>query len=122
MYQDLGKCISLPAAADLSALQYTAIEVSATGAASATDAAAPIIGILQNKPEAGQAAEVAVSGIAKAEAGAGGWTAGQKLTATTGGVLIATTTDTNHYVGVAMATVAAGDAGPVLIQPGMVAG
>lgn len=122
MYQDLGKCISLAAAADLTALQYTAIKIVAGGADSAVAATTTISGILQNKPDAGESAEVAVSGIAKALAGAAGWTAGDKLTATTGGALIVTTTDTDHYVGIAAATVDAGDYGPVLIQPGMVAG
>jgi len=114
-------CISIPAGADLSALQFTAVILGSDKAVvGATTTTAPIIGILQNKPTSGQAAAVAVMGVAKAKAG-GTWGSGDKLTATTGGLLIATTTEPNHYVGIALEDAASGDVAQVLIQPGMVA-
>lgn len=114
------ECISIPAGADLSALQFTAIGLGADKlAASAVAATSAIIGILQNKPTINQAAAVAISGVAKAKAG-GTWGSGDKLTATTGGVLIATTTTGNHYVGIAMQDAVINDIAQVLIQPGVV--
>jgi hypothetical protein len=112
-------CVSIDAGADLSALQFTALKMG-TGRAviSAAAATAPIIGILQNKPTSGRAAEVAIGGISKALAGAAGWTSGDKLTATTGGALITTTTDKNYQAGIALETVAAGAYGQVLLTPG----
>lgn len=111
------KCITLEAGADLSALQFTAIGLGVDKlAASAVAATAPIVGILQNKPTAGQAAAVAVSGVAKAKAG-GAWSSGDSLTATTGGVLIATTTNNHHIVGVALEDAATNDIAQVLVRP-----
>jgi hypothetical protein len=59
--------ISLEAAADLSALQYTFVKRDTNGRAVAVAAATDIpIGILQNKPKAlGQMAEIVVIGISK---------------------------------------------------------
>jgi hypothetical protein len=113
------KAISVDAGADLSALQFTAVK-SGTGrtCVSATDATAPIMGILMNKPVSGDPAEVAIGGIAKAKAGSGGWTAGQPLTATTGGALIATSTNNHHIVGYAHEAAAAGDIAQVRVAPG----
>ena len=61
-----GKIASFEAANDLSALQYTAVKM-ATGSkvdafAADTDLA---VGILQNKPTAGQTAEVQLDGVSK---------------------------------------------------------
>ena len=62
---------SKEAAADLSALQYRAIKLDADGKAAQSTAAADVCyGILQNKPAAGETAEVAHSGPSKAEIGA----------------------------------------------------
>lgn len=112
-------CISIPAGADLSALQFTAIALGVDKlAVSATAATAPIVGILMNKPTSGQAAKVAIGGIGKAKVGAGGWSSGDQLTATTGGALIATTTNNHHIVGVALEDAAANDIAQVIIRPG----
>lgn len=112
------QCISIEAGADLSALQFTAIRLGTDKlAASATSNNEPIVGILQNKPTSGQAAAVAISGVAKAKAG-GAWSSGDSLTATTGGALIATTTNNHHIVGVALEDAASGDVAQVLVRPG----
>ncbi len=112
-------CVSIPAGADLSALQFTAVKYG-TGKTivSATSAAAPIVGILQDKPAAsGRAASVAISGIAKAKAG-GVWAAGDPLTATTGGALIKTTTNNDYIIGYAHEIAASGDIAQVLLKQG----
>lgn len=113
------KCISVDAGADLSALQFTAVRLgSDRTVVSAANATAPITGILQNKPTSGQAASVAIGGIAKALVGAGGWSSGDLLTATTGGALITTTTDGHFTIGEAMEDAAAGEYAQLLIKPG----
>jgi hypothetical protein len=110
---------SYPAGADLSALQFTAVRFG-TGktVVGATTTTAPLIGILQNKPTTGQAAKVGVKGVAKAIAG-GSITAGDKLTATTGGKLITTTTDNHNVIGVAQEDAVLNDLFQVFLTPGV---
>jgi hypothetical protein len=62
--------ITLTAAADLSAKQYFAVAVDTNGKAALAGAGVQAIGILQNKPIAGAAAQVRVYGISKMVAGA----------------------------------------------------
>lgn len=93
------------AAADLSALQYTAVDVTAAGAVNSATAAQEIVGILQNDPTSGQSAEVMVSGISKVVAG-GAISAGAMCEVGAGGKLV------TIAAGVAVAkalTAAAGD-------------
>lgn len=110
--------ISVPAEADLTALQFTAVRWG-TGKqiVSATANSAPVLGILQNKPNTGQAGCVAISGIAKAKAG-GAWGSGDALTPTTGGALIATTSNNHFIIGYAHEDAASGDVAQVRIAPG----
>ena len=76
--------ISLEAAADLSAQQYKYVKVDAAGKAAAIAAATDLpIGVLQNKPLAGAAAEIMVDGVTKLQADA----------ALTPGALIGTSAD-----------------------------
>lgn len=117
--QEVLKTATFPAGADLSALQFTAVQMGSDDAvvSAAANNVLPV-GILQNKPTAGQAACVAIDGIAKALVGAGGWASGSRLTMTTGGALIETTTDAHYVIGTAVEDAAAGDYARVLIQPG----
>jgi len=63
--------VTLVAAADLSALQYTFVKLNASGQAAACSSATDIpIGVLQNAPTSGQEAEVLVVGGTKIVAGA----------------------------------------------------
>jgi hypothetical protein len=114
------ECTTIVAGADLSALQFTAIKLGVGKVAiSAASNAEPVVGILQNKPSAaGQAATVAISGIAKAKVGAGGWSSGDKLTPTTGGALVTTVNAAHHVIGIAMQDAAAGDIAELLVTPG----
>lgn len=113
-------CVSIEASADLSALQFTAVKMG-TGRkiASATAATDTIIGVLMNKPVSGQPGEVAIAGIAKGIAG-GTIAAGDKLTATTGGKFITTTTDHDRIVGYAGEAAVANDVFSIQVAPGMV--
>lgn len=60
------RCISLIAAADLSAKQYYGVDIDSAGKAALVSAAGQrCIGVLQNKPTSGQVATVMVSGKTK---------------------------------------------------------
>src|SRR4051812_24809023 len=90
--------ISVPASADLSALQYRAMTINSSGQIAATGAGVRSDGILQDKPgAAGRPGCLAISGVSKAVAGAA-ITNGALLMATTNGKLIAATS-TNAVVG-----------------------
>lgn len=65
------QCVSLVAAADLSAKQFYFVYVDGNGkAALNVTAGARAVGVLQNKPIAGETAEVAYAGVTKVAAGA----------------------------------------------------
>ena len=69
-YEEALKSVSKPAAADLSAKQYFAVELNSSGQAALAGNGERIFGVLQNKPNAaGEVATVGVSGITKASAG-----------------------------------------------------
>jgi len=62
---------TLPASADLSAAQFRAMVCNSSGQAAQAGAAAPIIGVLQNKPSAAnQAATIMAEGVTMAQVGA----------------------------------------------------
>ena len=64
---------------------------------------------------------IAIGGVVKVKAG-GAIAPNDKLTATTGGKWIATTTDTNHFGAIALEVGATDDLIKVLVVQGMVAG
>lgn len=85
---------------DMSALQFSAVNVHAAAVAVGTEGAAlilpaangdPALGIVQNNPGIGEAATVLVSGVSKAIAG-GVITPGALLAAQTNGKLLVATT------------------------------
>lgn len=105
-----GLKITLVAAADLSALQYTFVKLDSTGKAAACSALTDKpIGVLQNSPAAGQEAEVVVIGGTKVKAGAA-ITEGAAVKTSAAGLAIPLTvgTDITHYlVGQCLVEVAA---------------
>lgn len=65
-YEIPGFSITLEAASDLSTSQYKFVKLDSSGKAAAIAAATDIpVGVLQNKPTSGQAADVMVSGVTK---------------------------------------------------------
>ena len=58
-------CITLTSHADYTASQYRFVMVNSSGSAEVTAADGNAIGILQNNPDAGEAAVVAVAGVSK---------------------------------------------------------
>lgn len=87
-----GDYITLPglkASATLAAKQYTPVKLASTAGEviSATATTDLIIGIVQNDPAAGEAAEVAALGVCKAVAGTSTITRGEALSANSTGVI-----------------------------------
>ena len=78
------------AAADLSAKQFYSVKVDSTGKIALTGAGELGLGILQNDPTAGLAANVAISGASKAVVGAA-VAAGARLSSDANGKLITAT-------------------------------
>lgn len=121
--------LTLVAAADLSAKQYTAVKVDSAGKAAAAGAGEMPIGVLQNNPVAGAAATVAYGGVTKAKAG-GSITAGAAVASDANGAVVAATlarTNTSdggaatdpligsNVIGIALAGADSGDIIPVLL-------
>lgn len=102
----------LVAAADLSANQYHALRVTAAWTVNTTNAAGmACLGVLQNKPASGAAAEVMQSGITKAIAGAA-ISAGAEVMAGADGRIITAATAGSNVIGIALE--AAGAANEVI--------
>lgn len=102
---------------DLSLKQYfivkadTANDQSVVLGAAATD---PIVGVLQNKPKAGQGALVRFIGTSKVIAG-GTITRGDKVTSNASGQAITTVTAGNTVVGIALSSAVVGDIVEILL-------
>lgn len=114
------KSITRPAAADLSALQYTIVELNATNqVAASTTEVEPKLGILMNKPSAaGQAAEVAINGSVVKCIALGTTAEGDWLTAGADGHAEVTVTDLDEVVGYALTAGVDGDLIEVVVAPG----
>lgn len=68
-YEIPGQRVTVLAAADFRSGQYRACTLNSSGQAAVPSAGAKIFGIVQNKPNTGEAATVVISGISKMEAG-----------------------------------------------------
>lgn len=71
-WENLGKVVTLPAAADLSSSQFCAVNVNSSAQAALAGAGDDAVGVLQNKPAAAsRAADVMIgAGVTKVKAGA----------------------------------------------------
>lgn len=104
---------------DLSTKQFYFVELGASaGEVDVCDNAGDlVIGVLQNKPTAGQAAEVMTHGIAKVIAG--GTIARQDRVGTdANGKAVAKTADAALVAGIALSAAAAGEYVEILLTPG----
>ena len=113
----------LTANADLSTHQFKVVSLQTTAGicqlAATSIITSKVIGLLQNNPKSGEAAEVAYSGIAKAIAGTSTITVGAILGVNTTSRVVGTTTDNVQAIGKALAASSAiGDIIPVLLMPG----
>jgi len=101
--------ISLKAGGDLSALQFYFVKLNSAGdVVAVTGATDKPVGVLQNKPTSGQAAEIVVLGQTKLSADAATAIADQVGTSADGQAvaLIAGTDTTKYVVGVCLETAA----------------
>jgi|SRR5215472_15681569 len=69
-YEMPGFSFTLPAGADLSASPYVFLDANASGLAVAATAAGRTVGVLGNKPKAGESATIIQTGIAQVTASA----------------------------------------------------
>lgn len=71
-WENLGKCVTLPAAADLSASQFCAVNVNSSSQAALAGAGDDAIGVMQNKPAAASrpATVMVGNGVTKVKSGA----------------------------------------------------
>lgn len=96
---------SLTASEDLSSSQFSLVKISGDGTVAKCSAVTDKpFGILQNKPESGQAATVATGGISKCAAG-GAITAGNEIGPDANGDGVAKTDATHWAIGQAVETV-----------------
>jgi hypothetical protein len=94
-------CISRVAGADLRTSQFRAVKLNSSGNVVIAAAGDFAIGILQNNPNSGELATVAIHGISKASADAA-VTAGVRVTPTADGQLATATVATDNTLGVAL--------------------
>jgi len=108
--------VSEVAAADLSAAQYKLVKETSTGVNVCGAGEAATCGVLQNKPTAGQTAELMVSGVTKVLAGAA---TAKGLNVTPDATARVVAAGTGDYIaGTLMeAAAAAGDIVTLLINP-----
>lgn len=119
-----GECLiasGLLAGASFASKQYYAVKLASTaGEVVVCNGTAKLaIGLIQNDPADGEAANVAVAGVARGKAG-GSITVGQMVNALSTGTLQGTsggTSGTQYILGFAMEAASSGDEFSVLIHP-----
>lgn len=108
---------SLKAAVDLSTKQFHCLEVTAADTVNVCNGATDVVvGILQNKPVAGEACEIPESGIVKGICG-GAINVGQWVGTDGNGQLVAKTVDKDFAYGIALEAGAASRIIAVLVRP-----
>lgn len=109
--------------ADLSAKQFYFVKMVNSSGIGKVDLTGTngesLLGVLQNKPTAGQVAEVMVQGVSKITAGGSITAAGRVMTDNTGKAIAAATTG-SHAIGFIVDTVASGDLGSIILPGGIV--
>jgi len=93
-FEDLGKCITRPAASNLSTSQYCFVNLDSASRVALSSDGGDAIGILQNDPAAiDYEAEVCISGISKVKTG-GSFSVGDELSSdSTGRATVSITSD-----------------------------
>jgi len=111
--------ISMKAEADLSTHQFKLVKLTGDRQVNLADgnAGEACLGVLLNKPDANEYAEVAVMGQSQVEAG-NTITAGQLLRSNGSGVAQPVAADKDRAFGVALAGASSGEQCPVLLIPG----
>jgi hypothetical protein len=108
-----------PAAADLSAKQFHAVQLTTSETIDIADATVRCVGILQNAPVAGEAAHVRLVGISRmvVDGNAGAIAAMDAIAPSAAGLGLKTTSDNDEIVAVALQpSTAANDVIAVLVK------
>lgn len=111
--------ISLTSTNDLSTKQYYIAKVDVSNDHSIVLAAAgtdPIVGVIQNKPKAAQAALIRMLGTTKVIAG-GTVTRGDRVTSDSNGKAITTVVNKDAALGIALVSAVAGDIFEIMLAP-----
>lgn len=108
------QAFSATAGADLSALQYTFVTVDSSGLAVGAAANSLAIGVLQNNPVSGVAANIAHGGETKIKLG-GTLAAGAQVEVGTGGVAVAAAGAGSYVMGILTKGGASGEIGSMVI-------
>ena len=99
--------------------QHYIVQMDANGEIEVGEGATDLlVGVLQNTPDAGQQAVYAYGGIAKVKLGGTVSAAGAWITSDSAGKGVATTTDGNRVIGMALAAGVDGDIIPVQLHLG----
>lgn len=109
---DLG---TTSASADLSAKQFYLVDVSGDNTVIvASSAGQAVLGVLQNAPESGQAANVRVYGVSKVVVGTGDITAGDLVQTDASGTAIAAASG-DYSIGICLVGASAGENATILV-------
>lgn len=111
-----GFTLTLEAGANLTTKQYHGVTVNSSGRVVSAGNGADAIGVLQNKPNTGQAATIMVTGVSYIRVATGGLTAGDDVGMDADGAAVNAAT-TDAIIGIALETAAAGTFGAVLLRP-----
>ena len=116
-YETELKCVgTLTAQVDLSDWQFHVVKIGTTGTVDKSDAITDIpMGILQNKPKAGQSAEVGVFGVSKCVAGE--LLVIGEIVATKANGRVRTAATTQYPVGTVVEIAADAQIGSILVNP-----
>src|ERR1043165_6933501 len=107
----------IEAGADLSAKQYYCVKLNSSGkAVLASVAGESVVGILNNKPTSGVAAQIMAQGVSKAIVGTAGVTANSPVAVDANGAIV-NAAGSDVVVGVALETGTLAQLVPVLIAP-----
>jgi hypothetical protein len=117
-YTSVERCSTqITASVDLSAKQYYFCKVAATGTGTFSVAGERAIGVIQNKPVAGQAILLCDSGPTPIVAGAGGLAAGALVHSDANGAGVTSATSGHLILGVCLEAAAAGGLAMIMFHP-----
>lgn len=117
-YEIPGFSFTLVAGEDLTESHFCAVDVEvSTGHCVLPDKGGRAIGVVQNKPDDGEAATIVVTGVTRVLVGEGGIIAGNNVTVDDDGTIIQAAS-TNRCLGVALSTASEGTLGTVLLLNG----
>lgn len=117
-YEIPGFSFTLVAGEDLTSSQFCAVDVEvSTGAAILPTAGERAIGVIQNKPNDGEAVTIVVSGVTKVLIGVGGMIAGNNVAVDDDGTIVQAASG-DRCLGIALSTGAEATLGTVLLLNG----